>query len=100
MPSQFTRYVILLDCIEGVETSDELKRAHVSHLKDLDKNGKLVICGPFTNHKGGMVVINAASLEESKLLAEKDPFVSSGVRTYKLYSLELSCEENNHLGMG
>ncbi len=56
--------------------------------------------GPFTNHKGGMLIIKASSFDEAKQISENDPFVREGVRTAEVRSWELSCEENNHMGMG
>lgn len=100
MSSEFTRFVILLSTVEGTSTSEELIRAHVAFLRKLDAQGKLVMCGPFTNHKGGMIIIKAPSFEEAKQISEDDPFVRAGVRTVEVRSWELSCEENNHLGMG
>ncbi|MEF2967663.1 YciI family protein [Paenibacillus sp. M1] len=94
------RYVILLSVIPGKEMSEELIRAHVGHLKELDRQGKLVLCGPFTDYRGGMVIIKAAGYEEAKAVAEADPYVQAGVESYELRTWELSCEGNNHMGMG
>jgi len=80
--------------------NEVLIRAHVAFLRKLDKEEKLVMCGPFTNCKGGMVIIKASGLEEATRVAESDPFVSEGVRTFEVRTWELSCEENNHMGMG
>ena len=95
----FIRYVILLTQT-GTSTTEELIRAHVAHLKELDRRGQLVLCGPFLDYDGGIVVIKAASSDEAKAIAESDPFVKEGTRTYELRTLGLSCEENNHMGMG
>ncbi|MNE76735.1 YciI-like protein [compost metagenome] len=94
------RYVILLSLASGREMTEELIRAHVQHLKQLDREGKLVLCGPFTNYRGGMVIIKASSYEEAQKIAESDPYIIAGVETYELRIWELSCEANNHLGMG
>lgn len=94
------RYVILLSVVPGAEMTDDLIRAHVGHLKELDRQGRLVLCGPFTDYRGGMVIIKAASYEEAKAVAESDPYVKAGVETYELRTWELSCESNNHMGMG
>ena len=59
----FTRYVILLSRTEA-PFSEPLIRRHVEYLRELDRNGLLVLCGPFTDHPGGMVIIKAVSLEE------------------------------------
>lgn len=95
----YIRYVILLTKT-GKSITEELIRAHVDHLKRLDQQGQLVISGPFLDYEGGMVIIKAASLDEAKVIAESDPFIKEGADTYELRTLEISCEENNHLGMG
>lgn len=100
MDSKYTRYVILLNDKTNKTTTKEIVKAHVQHLKDLDKQEKLILCGPFTNYAGGMIIIKANNAEEAKQIAESDPFVKEGVRTYELRVLELSCEGNNHMGMG
>ena len=80
--------------------TEALVRKHVAHLKELDRQGRLVLCGPFQDHKGGMVIIKAASLDEARKTAEADPFVQEGVETYDIRIWELSCAANNHMGMG
>lgn len=100
MHSKYTRYVILLNDNTNKTTTKEIVKAHVQHLKDLDKQEKLILCGPFTNYAGGMIIIKATNLDEAKQIAESDPFIKEGVRSYELRVLELSCKENNHMGMG
>lgn len=96
----FIRYVYILTMIPGMKLNEKIIRAHVRHLKDLEVKEKLVLCGPFTDYSGGMVIFRADSLEEARGIAESDPFVREGYETYELRTLELSCEENNHMGMG
>jgi uncharacterized protein len=99
-PDAFTRYVILLRLNPGQSLNGELVKEHVKHLRELDRDGRLVLCGPFVDYKGGMIIIKAASYEEADETARKDPFVSSGAESYELRTWELSCEDNNHLGAG
>lgn len=94
---EWTRYVILLSHT-GRKITSELIKSHVEHLKELNKKGQLVLCGPFIDYKGGMVIVKASSYDEAKEIAETDPFVKEGVEKYEIRSLEISCEENNHLG--
>lgn len=96
----YTRYVILLSLNPGQSLNGSLVRDHVSHLRELDRQGKLVLCGPFRDYPGGMIIIRAGSYEEADRIARNDPFVSSGTESYELRTWELSCEENNHLGAG
>lgn len=80
--------------------SQDLVRAHVAHLKRLEDGGRLEICGPFSDHDGGMVVLRAVTAEEARAIAEADPFVVSGVESFEIRRLEVSCRANNHMGMG
>lgn len=96
----FVRYVIRLTPRPGQKTTEPLIRAHVSHLRQLDAAGRLVLCGPFGDQPGGMIIIRADSLEEARAIAEADPFVSSGVEEFTVHTWHLSCEGNNHMGFG
>ncbi|MBI5239331.1 MAG: flavin reductase [Elusimicrobia bacterium] len=96
---KWTRYVISLTRTDKPMTGAAVRR-HVAHLKKLDRQGRLELCGPFKDGKGGMAIIRAGSLEEAKAIAESDPFIKEGLETYALREWELSCEENNHMGMG
>lgn len=96
----FVHYVILLSLNEGRSLTEELIRGHISYLRQLEENGQLVLCGPFGNVKGGMVIIRAGSFEEAEEIAKLDPFISSGAEAYEVRVWNLSCEANNHLGMG
>ena len=96
----FQRFVILLTVDPSVETTPALIRAHVKFLRDLDAAGKMVLCGPFTDYRGGMVIIKAENRSAADEIAKSDPFVRSGARSYELRTWQLSNEENNHLGRG
>jgi uncharacterized protein YciI len=77
--------------------NEELVKNHVKHLKELKQQGKLVLCGPFVDYPGGMVAFLAEDLEEAKKIAEADPFIASGCKTYEIRTLEPANEENNYL---
>lgn len=96
----FIKYVILLSMNPGMSLTEELVRGHVAYLRELEARGKLVMCGPFADYPGGMVIIEAENMEEARVLAEMDPFIKSGTENYELRTWEISNEENNHLGMG
>jgi uncharacterized protein YciI len=76
--------------------NDIIKR-HVEHLKELKVQEKLILCGPFTDYPGGMVVISAESIIEATNIAMSDPFISSGCKSFEVRTLELANEENNYL---
>lgn len=75
----------------------EIIKQHVEHLRSLDAKGVLVLCGPFSDYPGGMVVVRAETREEAQAIAEKDPFIASGFKTYELRCLEVANAENNYL---
>ena len=96
--SKYIRYVILIN--RKKDYSINVIKRHVTHLKRLDKNGQLELCGPFQDYNGGLVIIKTESIEAAKIIAESDPLITEGFSTYELRTLELSNAENNHLGMG
>lgn len=74
----------------------EIVKKHVEHLKKLDESGKLVLCGPFTDYAGGMVILNCENIEEARKITESDPFIAEGYKTYELRTLEIANKENNY----
>lgn len=74
----------------------EIVKKHVDHLQHLDKSGKLVLCGPFTDYAGGMVILNCENIEEARKIAESDPFIAEEYKTYELRTLEIANKENNY----
>ncbi|HYK72461.1 MAG TPA: YciI family protein [Pseudoneobacillus sp.] len=95
--SENTMFVILLSMNPGRSFSEELIHKHVAFLRKLDDNGQLVLCGPFTNFDGGMIVIRAESYDEADQIAQSDPFVSSGTESYEIRNWKIANKENNYL---
>lgn len=88
-------FVYLMENLKPL--NPELVKAHVSHLKLLDQAGKLLLCGPFTDYPGGMVIFRAGTIDEAKLIADSDPFIASGFKSYELRTLELANADNDYL---
>jgi len=76
-------YVAHLTIVDA-ELNAKFRPAHLDYLNALHKEGKVVMAGPFTDKKGGMVIYNAASFEEAQALAEADPVVVERARTMEL----------------
>ena len=70
---------------------------HVEHLKQLDAENKLVLCGSLHDYPGDMVVFNADYYDQAILIAESEPFIHSGFKTYELRSLEVANKDNQYL---
>ena len=75
----------------------QVVQENVEHLRSLDQNGRLVLCGPFADYPGGMVVFRADSEDEALRIAESDPFIASGFKTFDLRTLEVANADNNFL---
>lgn len=88
-------YVYLMNNVKPIDT--ELIKSHVEHLKGLENRGKLILCGPFTDYPGGMVVISAEDLAEAANIAESDPFIASGCKSFEIRTIEIANRENNYL---
>ena len=79
------------------EMIEQLIKDHVEHLKQLDAENKLVLCGFLHDYPGGMVVFNADCYDQAILIAESAPFIHSGCKTYELRSLEVANKDNYYL---
>ncbi len=95
-----TRWVYLLEHARPELFTEQLVRAHVAHLKDLESRGLLELCGPFGEGKGGMVILRGVTRQQARAIMEADPFVRAGAESAELREWKLSARENRHMGMG
>ena len=77
-------YIYLLRIVVERSVYEQFLPAHRDYLAQLDAAGTLVLSGPFTDRRGGMLVIKAPSEEAARAIAEADPLVLNGVDTYEL----------------
>ncbi|MEC0171790.1 YciI family protein [Paenibacillus graminis] len=92
-------YVIMLSPTPQDRRDMDIIRAHVKHLQELERSGQLVMCGPFSDSPGGMVIIRAESREEADRIAQRDPYILTGIRSYELRTWGLSHAGNRHMGI-
>jgi len=57
------------------------RAAHLGRLENLERQGRLVLAGPFGDGSGSLIVMAADSLDEARAFAEADPYVTGGVFT-------------------
>ena len=59
---------------------------HLNYMIELERKGKLFASGPFGNpaRGDGMTVVRAKDIDEAREIANNDPFVVNGIRTYKI----------------
>jgi len=73
-------------------TPEKLKAhlpAHLEYMIELEKRGVLFASGPLADGAGppsgaGLTILRAANAGEARALAEADPFVINGLRSYEL----------------
>ena len=59
---------------------------HLTYMIDLEREGKLFASGPFGDgtRGDGMTIVRAANEEEARAIALRDPFVTNGIRTFRI----------------
>ena len=87
-------FVMLMEKRKPFNT--EIIARHIEHLRNLDDSGKLVLCGPFVDYPGGMVILKTLSYEEADSICKSDPFIAEGYETYTLRTLEVADRETGY----
>ena len=82
-------YAVLSQPSPTPEKLKALLPSHLEYMIGLEKRGVLFASGPLADGEGppngaGLTVLRAASAQEARALAEADPFVVSGLRTFEL----------------
>ena len=73
-------YVIIgRDSPEAKDLRPKLRPAHLDHLGTFDRDGRVVLAGPLTDGTGSLIVLEAASVEEARAIADRDPYTVGGV---------------------
>lgn len=82
----------------GAPTTRAHVQGHVRYLRQLEREGSLVLAGPWTDGSGGLVVVRAPDREAALAIAAVDPFVALGVRAARVRCWALSDQDNGHQG--
>lgn len=92
------KFVVILHGKNEDAPSPELLRNHVRHLKRLNAEGVLFLCGPFRDNSDAMQIIEAATLEDAQSFILCDPFISENYFSdYNVHELIEANERNNFL---
>jgi uncharacterized protein len=82
-------YAVLSQPSSAPEKLKPLLPAHLEYMIGLEKRGLLFASGPLSDGAGplsgaGLTILRAANAQEARALAEADPFVTNGLRTFEL----------------
>ena len=75
-------YAVLSQPSSAPEKLKPLLPAHLEYMIGLEKRGLLFASGPPSG--AGLTILRAANAQEARALAEADPFVTNGLRTFEL----------------
>ena len=78
-------FLVVLNEKSNKRLDESLLHQHVEHLKCLAQNGHLLLCGPFVNDTGAMIVLQGDGISEVEALIQADPFVQN--KFYGGYSI-------------
>ncbi|CAE6693428.1 MAG: YciI family protein [Nitrospira sp.] len=74
------KFVILgFDGPDGQARRKIHRPAHLANLEPLNRQGKVLLAGPFTDQTGSLIIIEASSLEEAQKFAAEDPYTLHGI---------------------
>jgi uncharacterized protein YciI len=82
-------YAVLSKASPTPEKLKPLLPEHLEYMIGLEKRGLLFASGPLADGAGpptgaGLTILRTSSMEEARALAEMDPFVKNGLRTFEL----------------
>jgi uncharacterized protein YciI len=72
------------------QKSLEYRSQHLDYLALLKNEDRIFAHGRFVDGSGGLQIYQGNSLEEVQLCVERDPFVVSGARTFKIHELQMN----------
>ena len=73
------RYRLSLD-----EVDEIYREAHRDYLRDLKKQGLLIVSGPFEPHFGGAFLLRVPDKETLDRIRDEDPFTKQKIGQYEL----------------
>jgi uncharacterized protein YciI len=77
-------FVVLITYTKPLEAVDALIPAHRAFLQQMYQAGTFLLSGRKEPRDGGVILANAASLQELQAILAQDPFQLHGVAEYQL----------------
>jgi uncharacterized protein YciI len=73
-------------------TFDQYVPAHTAYVQKLIDKGHKARTGYWAQHGGGMMLFEAASMDEAQAIVASDPLVENGCVSYELYEWRIVME--------
>jgi uncharacterized protein len=94
--ANLTYYAVELIPVEGRVMSHDVIASHAEHLRELDRQGKLVLAGPFAGDPRGLLVLNCGDHREAQAILDVDPLIVGGVRHYRINTWLIANADNGY----
>ena len=78
-------FLVILENKNPAGLENSLLIQHVQHLRKIHNSGNLVVCGPFADDSGAVLIIEAASQDKAEEIIQADPFIKE--KYYGSYSI-------------
>ncbi|NEU31845.1 hypothetical protein GN156_13820 [bacterium LRH843] len=82
------QFAVLLP-MKDAEKSQTYRPAHLDFLQKMRAEKKVLMNGRFVDGAGGLVIYQAASLEEATSYAKEDPFIIHGARELEIHEWDM-----------
>lgn len=87
-------YVIVTTAVAPRDEIEKILPQHLEHQIRLEQEGIMFGAGPLFTEQGkggrGMIIVRAASFDEARAIADRDPFHRLGLRTYTVDRWQLN----------
>ena len=77
-------FVLTIEYIESMDVVEKHTPAHRAFCAELAEAGTLLMSGPFNPRTGGMLILQADSIEAAVRLLEADPFKQHEIARYQI----------------
>lgn len=85
-------FVKIEEGIVDKKTFDSYVPAHLDYVRDLIAKGHKAKTGYWAGYGGGMLLFEAASMEEAEAIVAADPLIANGCVKYKLHEWRIVVE--------
>lgn len=77
-------FVLIVKYVKPLAEVDVVRAAHFEYLDRYFKEGKFICAGRQTPPVGGLIVCNAAGIDEVRAIVDADPYTQAGVAEYQV----------------
>jgi uncharacterized protein YciI len=89
-------HALFLTGLPGRMPTADVVAQHATHLAALDREGTLVLAGPFLGRFAGLLVLRTPSVAEATRIADEDPMIRGGFQSYEVVPWAQATRRNDY----